>query len=83
MRYVTYYTQDNHRIDIFNSCLGKEDIYYDGRLMSSRRRLFGGRHAFEVSENQRPAQYQVNIRFRWPQLIGFDIYRNGKALLLF
>jgi hypothetical protein len=83
MRYLTYYTQDKHRIDIFNSWLGKEDIYHDGNLVSSRRSFRGARHEFDVQEGASTVQYQVNISLRFPQLIGFDIYRNGSALLLF
>ena len=83
MRYLTYYTQDKHRIDIFNTWLGKEDIYHDGQLVSSKRSLWGARHEFEVKEGPSSARYQVNISLRFPQLIGFDIYRNGNALLLF
>jgi len=83
MRYLTYYTQDKHRIDIFNSWLGKEEIFYDGRMVSAKRSFWGARHEFEVQEGAATARYQVNISLRFPQLVGFDIYRNGSALLLF
>ena len=82
MRYLTYYTYDRHRIDINNSWLGEERIYYDGELVSKKTSLFGSVHEFWVSENKEEIHYRINIEFKWPLRIGFDIFRNGKALLL-
>lgn len=82
MRYLTYFTQDHHRIDINNSWLGEEKIYYDGQLVSRRSSILGSMHEFQVTENDEVTDYQINIEYRWPLRIGFDIFRNGKALLL-
>ena len=82
MRYLTYFTGDHHRIDITNSWLGDEKIYYDGDLVSRRTSVFGSTHEFWVRENNEQVRYLIHISFRWPFRIGFDIYREGKALLL-
>ena len=82
MRYLTYYTQDRHRIDIKNSWLGQEKIYYDGQLVSRNTSIFGSMHEFRVTEDNEETYYKINIELKWPLRIGLDIFRNGKALLL-
>lgn len=82
MRYLTYYTPDRQRIDINNSWLGEEKIYYNGELVSRNTSLFGSMHEFRVRENDEEIQYLISIELKWPLRIGFDIFRNGKALLL-
>jgi hypothetical protein len=82
MRYLTYYTPERHRIDINNSWLGEEKIFYDGELVSSQTSIFGSVHEFRVTENSEETDYRINIELKWPLRIGFDIFRNGKALLL-
>ncbi|WP_118975111.1 hypothetical protein [Taibaiella koreensis] len=82
MRYLTYFTEDRHRLDITNSWLGEEKIYYDGQLVSRHSSLFGSMHEFMVVENEAEACYRILIEYKWPLRIGFDIFRNGKALLL-
>lgn len=82
MRYLTYFTEDRHRIDINNSLLGEESIFYDGTLVSRKTSLAGSLHEFKVQEHGGEAWYRIHISLRWPFRIGFDIFRNGKALLL-
>lgn len=82
MRYLTCFTPDRNRIDIKNSLLGEESIYYNGELVSRNTSLFGSLHEFSVLENKEEAVYRINIEIKWPLRIGFDIYRNGTALLL-
>ena len=82
MKYLTYFTHNNNRIDICNSWLGKEQIYYDGKLVSARSTVFGSQHSFQVMEEKESVHYQINIGYRWPLRVGFDIFRDGKALLL-
>jgi len=81
MRYLTYFTSDRHRIDI-SSWPWKGRIYYDGELVSCRRSFWGSRHEFSVQEHSERCSYLIDIFYRWPLRVGFDIYRNGKALLL-
>jgi hypothetical protein len=82
MRYLTYFTPDRNRIDINNSLLGEETIYYNGELVSRNTSLFGSQHEFQVQEHNEHVVYKINIEIKWPLRIGFDIYRDGKALLL-
>jgi hypothetical protein len=82
MRYLTYFTSGHNRIDIRNSLLGEESIYYDGELVSRNTSLFGSTHEFNVREYDEDVMYRISIEYKWPLHIGFDIYRNGKALLL-
>lgn len=82
MRYLTYFTPGQNRIDIRNSWLGEESIYYDGELVSRNSSLFGSVHEFSVREHDEDVIYRINIEYKWPLRIGFDIFRNGKALLL-
>lgn len=82
MRYLTYFTEDRHRLDITNSWLGEEKIYYDGLLVSRNASILGSTHEFTVMEKEEKVSYRIQIEFKWPFRIGFDIFRNGKALLL-
>lgn len=82
MRYLTCFTPDRHRIDITNSWLGEEKIYYDGDLVSRHYSIFGSLHVFSVQEHKENIRYEIHVSLRWPFRIGFDIFRDGKALLL-
>lgn len=82
MRYLTFFAGENKRIDINNSWLGEEKIYYNGSLVSKHTSFLGSRHEFEVEENQERVSYEINIEYKWPLRIGFDIFRNGKPILL-
>jgi hypothetical protein len=82
MRYLTYFTGQNNRIDIHNSWLGSEQVYYNGELVSKARSFFGFKHSFEVTEGGKTTLYHIVISYKFPLRIGFDIYRNGMALLL-
>lgn len=82
MRYLTYFTEGRNRIDINNSLLGEESVFYNGELVSRQTSLLGSLHEFKVTEDNMDTWYRINISLRWPFRIGFDIFRNGKALLL-
>jgi len=82
MRYLTYFVNDHTRIDISNSLLGTEKIYYNGELVSIKKSVLGCTHDFSVREDNEYISYRVSIEIKWPFRIGFDIFRNGKALLL-
>lgn len=82
MRYLTLFTPDRNRIDIRNSLLGEENIYYNGKMVSKNTSLFGSFHEFHVTEQDEEVHYTVNIGIKWPIRVGFDIYRNGTPLLL-
>jgi hypothetical protein len=83
MRYLTYFTAQDHRIDIRNGAFsGVEKIYYDGKLVSSKWSLFGSKHSFEIIEDNETVLYEVYFEYKMLSRIGFDIFRNGKALLI-
>jgi len=82
MRYLTFFSHGRNRIDIRNSFLGEERIYYNGEQVSRHSSIFGSTHEFDVTEDNELVRYTVNIEIKWPLRIGFDIYRNGTALLL-
>ncbi len=82
MRYLTFFIDRQNKIDIHNSWLGRETIYYNGTLMSNKSSLFGATHDFEVREADETASYRIHINYKWPFRIGFDIFRNGRALIL-
>ena len=82
MRYLTYFVNDHTRLDISNTMLGEEKIYYNGALVSRKKGFPGHTHNFSVWEDNKETSYRVITEIKWPFRIGFDIFRNGKALLL-
>jgi len=83
MRYLTFFNVvTNDRIDIYNSMFGKETVYHNGNKVSEVKSFWGGRHNFTVIEAGDEAAYQIKIAYRLNLGIGFDVFRNGKALLL-
>lgn len=57
---------------------GKEEVYYDGRLVSSKRTMTGGTHIFSTVEDGERVDYDVQVEGRWHGL-GFSstVRRNG------
>lgn len=82
MRYLTCYTPGDGRIDINNTWLGVEKVYYNGELVSSKPSFWGNTHIFEVREKGSMVQYTVRVQIKWPFRMGFDIFRNGIPLVL-
>lgn len=82
MRYLTYFVNDHTRIDISNSWLRGEKIFYNGELVSEGKSILGHTHDFSVREDNEEVSYKVHIEIKWPFRTGFDIFRNGRALLL-
>lgn len=83
MRYLTYFTSTNNRIDIHNSLFsGQEKVFYNGKLVAAQCTLWGARHRFNVVEDEENVEYEVVVSIKPLLRIGFDIFRNGKALLL-
>ncbi len=57
---------NGHRIEAPGSTLtGKEDVRYDGDLVSTKRSVLGATHFFEVEEDGKTVQYEVKIGTRW------------------
>jgi hypothetical protein len=80
MKYLTLFYEGN-KIEIHNSHWGKEAIYYNGELVSSRRSLFGSIHQFQVQEKNEDAEYKIDIGYN-SRGIAFSVYRNESPLLI-
>jgi hypothetical protein len=79
---LTVFTAAEQRIDIYNSWLGTETIYYNGEMVSKKNSIFGEQHHFAITTKNETKHYLVNIAYRWPMRIGFDVFENGKAIVL-
>ncbi|MEN0005068.1 MAG: hypothetical protein AAF798_13035, partial [Bacteroidota bacterium] len=78
---MTLFHEDN-QIEIHNSLLGQETVYYNGEEVSSKWSLFGKLHSFTVEENEELIEYKVTTLLHLHG-VGFDIWRDGKPLLTF
>jgi hypothetical protein len=76
MRTITY---GNHAIQITGGF--KDEVRYDGQVVSSRATWSGGTHIFSVKEDGEDVQYEVEYRTRW---LGFGswatVRRNGRVI---
>lgn len=81
MRALTFFHADNE-ISVHNNLLGIESVFYNGKKMTSHFSLFGSTHDFSVMEDDIEANYQVKISMSVMAGITFNIWRNGRALLL-
>lgn len=63
MKTITY---NGHKIEVSGlHPLGKEQIIYDGKIVSSKHSMFGATHVFRVNEDGEDVQYDVEIGTRW------------------
>ena len=59
MRTIVY---NEHQIQLPGMSLtGKEEVKYDGRVVSSKHTMFGGTHVFKVKEDGEDVDYEVDI----------------------
>ena len=74
-------TYDGHKIEVSISIFAKEEIKYDGKVMSSKYSVTGSTHIFNVIENDDNIQYEVESGIRWH---GFSLWntvrRNGMVI---
>ena len=73
---------DGHQIQLPGySLTGKEEIKYDGRVVSSKHTITGGTHVFRVNENGEDIDYEVEIGTRWHGFSAwYVVRRNGKVI---
>lgn len=73
---------NGHTIEIPGMTLtGREDVRYDGELVSSKHSILGTRHEFEVEEDGAPVTYEVRLGMRWHGLTGWaSLKRDGELL---
>lgn len=74
-------TVNGHSLDVPGSTLlGKEEIRYDGSIVSSKRSVLGAKHEFVVHEDGQQVQYVVQIGTRWNGSACCSIEREGVVL---
>jgi hypothetical protein len=70
---------NGHKIEITG--WGKEKVYYDGIIVSSKWSLFGSTHLFKVVEDGIEVQYDVMMNIRWHGLSFWtEVRRDGKLI---
>jgi len=50
---------NGHKIEV--SCWGTQEVYYDGKLISSQNAVFVGTHSFQVEESNEIVTYEVKV----------------------
>lgn len=73
---------NGHTIEIPGmTATGREDVRYNGELVSSKYSILGARHEFEVQEDGAAVSYEVKLGMRWHGLTGWAyLKRNGELL---
>lgn len=67
-------------IDLLSLLSGKETVYYNGELVSQKKSLWGGSHAFKVMEGGMEVQYEIKVGMGFPFRATMVITRNGELL---
>ena len=72
---------NNHRIEIKG--WGKEKIFYDGELVSSKLSVTGATHIFKKTEENEEVQYKVSFGTRWHGFTYWvEVRRNGITIYI-
>jgi hypothetical protein len=71
-----------HKIEIPEASLtGKEEVRYDGKVVSHKHSVFGATHMFRVQEDGEDVQYEVELGARWHHLSNWTVVRrNGNII---
>ena len=73
---------NGHTIEIPGMTVtGREDVRYDGEIVSSKHSILGARHEFEVEENGQAVTYEVKLGMRWHGLTGWAFLKRDGELL--
>jgi len=60
---------------------GREDVRYNGELVSSKHSILGAYHEFEVEEDGESVTYEVKLGMRWHGCAGWAwLKRDGELL---
>lgn len=79
MKTITY---AGHTIELPGMSLtGKEEIRYDGKVISSKHSMSGATHIFSVTENGEDVQYEVEIGTRWHGLSAWHVVRRNGTVI--
>jgi hypothetical protein len=83
MSHLTLFIDQKNKLDINCKMFGRESVFYNGVLVSSKKSLFGTAHIFEVREADEQVQYHVHLNGKWRLRMHIEVFRNGRALLLY
>ena len=75
-------SHNGHLIEVPGTSLtGKEEVRYDGRVVSSKHSVTGATHVFSVEEDGERVQYEVEIGTRWHGMSAWSTVRcEGKVI---
>jgi len=81
MKVVTFQV-DDHKIELYNSLLGKETVMVDDKIVSSAYSLWGMSHKFNLEEDALH-QYRIETSIGgYPSMVNINLYRNDEALVM-
>ncbi len=79
MKYTTVHLDEN-KIELFNTCLGKETVKVNGEIVSEKRSITGTEHIFKINENGNENNYKLTTGFNLNG-VGFSLYKNDKPII--
>jgi len=79
MKYTTVHLDEN-KIELFNTCLGKETVKVNGEIVSEKRSITGTEHIFKINENGIENTYKLTTGFNMNG-VGFSLYKNDKPVV--
>ena len=74
MKYITVYLGE-HKIELFNTFLGKETVKVNGEIVSSKYSMAGTEHLFSINEKEGKSDYKLNTGVGFRGVI-IDLYKN-------
>ncbi len=79
MRYAIIYS-DGNKIEILNSCFGKETIKVNDKIVSEKRSLTGGEHEFSIEKDGNKVPYRLELGFNLNGA-GFNLYKEEEPII--
>jgi hypothetical protein len=80
MKLVTFWA-DGHKIELYNSLIGKETVKVDGRIVSSGYSILGMTHQFKLNLESGDTYRIKTSQGGFPSLITINLYRNDEAIV--
>lgn len=75
-------THNGNIIEIKNNSLtGREEVFYNKEIMSTKNSLGGSTHVFRVTENNEQVQYEVDMSLRWHGMSYYTIVRRKGEII--
>ena len=71
-----------HQIEIPGGhIIGKEEVRYDGRVVSSKYSMAGAMHTFQVREDGEEVRYDVELGTRWHGFTCWAVVRRNGVII--